>query len=169
VFGFSLIPSLIQKRRNAGRTLIYCLHYNKAIISPEEYKTKVENYFEYLANEFGFELMHEKLHANVFYDVQYRKANALISISYENVEDYLAVVLFVLSGGRPPDYDNKRETLHLENLAGQIFPTLNKDEIQANSKRFEKFRVDNEIERKILKSAKDLRLCLLHLNQILLG
>lgn len=133
------------------------------MIDPTSYTKKVTQYFAYLTDEFGFVLTEEQLRGNVYYDVNYRLEGKLISISYENVEDYLLVIIFILDNGKLPSFDDETKTLHLEKLRAAIFPTLDQKELSHNGKMFVKFEAKTRFERDLLKSAKDLRLCLLHL------
>src|SRR3954471_8007242 len=123
------------------------------MIEPKDYAEKVEEYFGFLIEEFGFKLLEKKIKGNVYYDVQYRKNDKLISISYENIEDYLLVIIFILHDNQLPQYDDEEKTLHLNKLTAQILPTLDGGEIQMNSRVFGNFRANNEVEKKLLKLA----------------
>lgn len=132
------------------------------------YSIIVQAYFEYLITEFGFKISEEKINGNAFYDVQYIDKTRVVSISYENIEDYLLVIIFLLQNGALPDYDDKTKTLHLNKLNAQILSRIEKSEISLNDEYFAKFNPKNEFERKLLKSAKELRLCLKHFDQIVI-
>ena len=75
----------------------------------------------------------EKERGNAFYDVQYRNKDKIVSVSYENIEDYLQVIVFLLERGRMPDYDDKTKTLHLNHLNGLVMSKVGKDEISSNT------------------------------------
>jgi len=104
----------------------------------------------------------EKINGNVFYDIHYRDKDKVISISLETIENYFQVILFKLHGGQMPDYDDKTRTIHLNKLNQSILKTVDKVEFADNNNFFEDIRTENETERMILKSAKDLRICLKH-------
>lgn len=131
-----------------------------------QYINTVKNYFEFLISEFRFRILEEKIRGNAFYDVQYIDSKRIISISYENIEDYLLVIIFILQNGKLPDYDNKTKTLHLNQLTAKILTNINKKEINLNNEYFSKFHAIDELERKLLKSAKELRLCLIHFDEL---
>lgn len=131
-----------------------------------QYVNTVKNYFEFLISEFRFRILEEKIRGNAFYDVQYIDSKRIISISYENIEDYLLVIIFILQNGKLPDYDNKTKTLHLNQLNAKILTNIDKKEINLNNEYFSKFHAIDELERKLLKSAKELRLCLIHFDEL---
>jgi hypothetical protein len=130
------------------------------MIEGEKYIEIVKTYFDYLITEFGFEISNEKIRSNFFYDLQYTKGTRTISISYENIENYLQVIVFILSNGDLPDYDDKTKTLHLSKLNAEVLSNLDKDKIDLNKEYFVRFATQSKLERKLLKSAKELRLCL---------
>ena len=132
----------------------------------KEYVNTVKNYFEFLISEFRFKILEEKIRGNAFYDVQYVDSKRVISISYENIEEYLLVIIFILQNGKLPDYDNKTKTLHLNQLNAKILTNIDKKEINLNNEYFSKFHAIDELERKLLKSAKELRLCLIHFDEL---
>jgi len=126
----------------------------------------VEDFFTFLGKEFKFKLQEEEIRGNAFYDIQYRDKSKIVSISYENIEDYLQVIVFMLQNGELPHYDDKTKTLHLNKLTAAILPKVGKSEILTNNEYFSKFQINDEFERKLLKSAKELRLCLKHFDKI---
>lgn len=130
------------------------------MIDGKEYINKVNDYFGFLKVEFGFRLLEEKIRGNAFYDLQFKDDSRIISISYENIEDYLLVTVFLLQNGEMPDYDDKSKTLHLNSLNRLITAMARKKEIIVNSEYFAHYKVKGEFERKLLKEAKELRLCL---------
>jgi len=119
-----------------------------------------------LITEFRFKVSEEKIRGNAFYDVQYRDLKKVVSISYENIEDYLLVIVFMLQNGELLDYDDKTKTLHLNQLNAKVLSQVAKEEISVNNEHFLKFKSSNELERKLLKSAKELRLCLKHFGDL---
>ena len=132
------------------------------MIEGKEYIKKVSDYFGFLKVEFGFRLLQEKIRGNVFYDLQFKDDSRIVSISYENIEDYFLVTVFILQNGEMPDYDDKSKTLHLNILNRLITSKVSKQEIMLNAQHFDGYNVKTEFERRLLKEAKELRLCLKH-------
>ena len=132
------------------------------MIEANRYIEIVKEYFHYLETEFGFKCFKEKIKGNAFYNIEFRDETRIVSISYENIEDYFQVIIYKLYNGELPDFDDRRSTLHLKSLLESVFSNITKAEIDANNKHFENYRAKDSIERKILKSAKELRLCLLY-------
>jgi hypothetical protein len=131
-----------------------------------EYIEAVKLYYSFLETEFGFSKANETVNGNAFYDVEFKDGERIISISYENIEDQLEVIVFMLQNGKMPDYDDKTKTLHLQQLNRLVMVKANKEEINSNAEYFAKYKVKNELERKLLKEAKELRLCLKHFSEI---
>src|ERR1700749_3452887 len=136
------------------------------MIEGAQYLVTVELYFSFLITEFGFKVYDEKIRGNAFYDVQYKDETRIASISYENIEDYLLVIIFLLQNGELPNYDDETRTLHLDQLNSKILSRIDKTEISMNNEYFSEYKVKNELERKLLKSAKELRLCLKHFKEL---
>lgn len=136
------------------------------MVDSSEYIKNVNDYFEFLITEFDFKLVEEKVRGNAFYDMQFKDNSRVVSISYENIEDYLLVTVFLLQNGKMPDYDDKTKTLHLKQLNRLIIAKASKEEINLNAEYFVNYIAKNELERKLLKEAKELRLCLKHLKEI---
>lgn len=128
------------------------------MMSGKKYIEIVKLFFSFLPNEFGFRLLKETENGNAFYDVEYGDIIRVVSISYENIEDYLQVIVFKLKNGKLPDYDDKTCTFHLNELNKKILPRIGKEEIAENNVLFNKFETSNELEKKLLKSAKELRI-----------
>lgn len=135
------------------------------MIRGEEYVSEVKEFFGFLIDEFHFSLLSEKIQGNAFYDVVYEDQTRQISVSYENIEDYLLVIVFLLKDGKLPDYDDKTRTLHLNHLNRVIFKTVQENDIKSNEEFFSRFIAKGEFKGKLLKVAKELRLCLLHFNK----
>lgn len=131
-----------------------------------EYIETVKLYYSFLETEFGFSKTNETINGNAFYDVEFRDKERIISISYENIEDHLEVIVFLLQNGKMPDYDDKTKTLHLKQLNMLVMAKASKEEINLNAEYFAKYNAKNELERKLLKEAKELRLCLKHFNEL---
>lgn len=136
------------------------------MIEGEKYTEDVKTYFNYLITEFGFRMSNEKIRCNAFYDLQYSDGNRIVSVSYENIEDYLQIIVYMLQNGKLPDYDDKTKTLHLNRLNAQVMSIIDRNEIGLNNEFFVKFNPKLEIEKQLLKSAKELRLCLKHFKEI---
>ena len=127
-----------------------------------EYVKVVKLLYSFLETEFGFKKVNETVNGNSFYDVEYRDAEKVISISYENIEAHLEVIVFKLLNGEMPDYDDKSQTLHLNQLNKSLMSRVDKAEISSNAQYFTKHNPKDDLERKLLKGAKELRLCLRH-------
>lgn len=136
------------------------------MIEAKKYIEVVKTYYKYLVTEFGFTVSNEKIRGNAFYDVQYSDGRRVVSISYENIEDYLQVIVFMLQNGELPDYDDKSKTFHLHQLNARVMLKVNGDEIQLNNEYFSTIKANSEIEKQLLNSSTELRLCLKHFNQI---
>jgi len=131
-----------------------------------EYIETVKLYYSFLETEFGLSKVNETINGNAFYDVEFKDKERVISISYENIEDHLEVIVFMLQNGKMPDYDDKTKTLHLKQLNRLVMAKASKEEINLNAEYFAKYNAKNELERKLLKEAKELRLCLKHFNEL---
>ncbi len=127
-----------------------------------EYIETVELYYSFLETEFGFRKINETVNGNAFYDVEFTDNEKIISISYENIEDHLEVIVFMLQNGKMPDYDDNTKTLHLKQLNRLVMAKVSKQEINTNAEYFASYNAKNEFERKLLKEAKELRICLKH-------
>lgn len=136
------------------------------MIEGTKYIEIVKLLFSFLITEFEFRLSKETENGNAFYDVEYSDIGRVVSISYENIEDYLQVIVFKLKNGKLPDYDDKTHTLHLNELNKRVLSEIDKNEIERNNEVFDKFDVNDELERKLLKSAKELRLALKHWDKV---
>lgn len=130
------------------------------MISGHEFISSVKKCFLFLIKNFSFELISEKNRPNLFYDVEYQKGDSIISISFETREDYLQVILFRLKNGQLPEYDDKEATIHLENLNKMILHHLREEDFKENNIFFSSIIAKNQIEKRLIKSAKELRLCL---------
>lgn len=130
------------------------------MIEGYNYVKKVRLIYSFLESEFGYSKINETINGNAFYDVKYKSTEIVVSISYENIEDHLEVIVFKLLNGQMPDYDDKSQTLHLNHLNGFVMPRANKHEIHSNAQYFSKYVTKDKLERKLLKGARELRLCL---------
>ncbi|MBG6188387.1 hypothetical protein [Flavobacterium sp. CAN_S2] len=116
--------------------------------------------FSFLITEFECKLEKIIENGNVFFDINYAGTNKVISISLETYENYLRVVIFDLENGKLSDYDDKAKTIHLNQLTKEYFPKISKNEITENSMFFKNISTETEIEKQIVKCAKELRLVL---------
>ena len=139
------------------------------MIEGKEYIKVVELFYSFIETEFGFGKVSETINGNAFYDVEFKDKKRVISISYENIENHLKVIVFMLQNGNLPDYDDKTKTLHLKQLNGLAMAKASQEEIYLNAEYFAKYNPKNEIELKLLKEAKELRLCLKHFNEFQLA
>jgi|SRR6185437_1523483 len=136
------------------------------MIDKNQYLEKIRDYFSFLIQDYNYILIKEKIMGNFYYDVQYTDKIKIVSVSYENIEDYLQVIISMLQNGKHPNYNVTTKTLHLNKLNEIIFPIVDENEIGLNNQYFLKFQPSDEFEKKILKSAKELRLCLNHFDEI---
>lgn len=136
------------------------------MIQGNEYIEAVKLFYSFLETEFNLRKVNKVINGNAFYDVEFKDKGRAVSISYENIEDHLEVIVFILENGNLPDYDDKTKTLHLKQLNRLVMPKAGKEEISLNAEYFSQYAPKNEIERKLLKEAKELRLCLKHFNEL---
>ena len=136
------------------------------MIEEKTYIKAVELYYSFLETEFGFIRVNVTVVGNAFYDIEYRDKEMLVSISYENMEDHLEVIVFLLQNGKMPTYNDKTKTLHLKHLNNLVLAKVKNEEIELNAKYFAKYKPQNVIEKKLLKEAKKLRICLKYFNYI---
>lgn len=136
------------------------------MIEGKEYIEIVRSFYVFLEVEFGFENVKETIRGNVFYDVEYKDKERIISISYENIEDHLEVIVFMLQNGKMPDYDDKTKTLHIQQLNRSVMKNVSKTELNLNAEYFSKYKTDSGLEIKLLKEAKELRLCMKHFSEL---
>ncbi|WP_293916361.1 MULTISPECIES: hypothetical protein [unclassified Sphingobacterium] len=136
------------------------------MIEGNQYVAVVKQFYSFLETDFGFSKINETINGNAFYDVEFRDKERIISISYENIEDHLEVIVFMLQNGKMPDYDDKTKTLHLNQLNRLVMAKTSNVEISLNAAYFAKYNANNEIEKKLLKEAKELRLCLKHFSEL---
>jgi hypothetical protein len=130
------------------------------VINNNEYISIIEKQFLFLVKELNYKVVHKKRNVSFLYDVNYQKGNSMISVSFDNRENYLQVILFILKDGQLPDYDDKVHTIHLEKLNNMILPLLTIEEINENNELFQNIKPLNQFEKRLIKSAKELRLCL---------
>lgn len=132
------------------------------MIEGYQYIEIVKAYFGFLTEEFGFEVHEERLRGNVFYYVQYKSEKFVVNISYENIDDYLLVSIYLVQNMELHYYDDKIKTIYLSQLNAQVLSSIGRAAISLNNENFIKFIPENNLEKKLLKSAKELRLCLKH-------
>jgi hypothetical protein len=130
------------------------------MITSEKYIEFVKQTFSFLLEEFKYEIGKITINGNIFYDVEFKSKDKIISISLETIENYIRVILFELQNGHLPDYDDKSKTIHLNELSAEILQNVDKKYFEQNNLYFKKHKTENEVEKLILKAAKDLRICL---------
>ena len=130
------------------------------MIEGKEYTKSVKLFYSFLETEFGFNEVSETIHGNAFYDVEFKDRERCVSVSYENIEGHLDVIVFMLQNGELPNYDDNTKTLHLKQLNRLVMAKASKEEINLNAEYFAEYNAKNELERKLLRAAKELRLCL---------
>ncbi len=130
------------------------------MVDSSSYIETVKKYFSFLVTEFSFPKISDKINGNAFYDVEFSNKTKTISISYENISDYLQIIVFKLDKGVLPDYDDKSKTLHLAALNKIALTKATKDDFTQNNLFFSNFSPASQLERQLLKAGKDLRLCL---------
>jgi len=137
------------------------------MIDGNEYIAIVKQFYSFLETEFDFKKKNEIINGNAFYDVEFNNKEKVISISYENIENHLDINIFMLQDEKMPDYDDKTRSLHLSQLNRLVMAKISKEEINLNAGYFAILDAKNEIEQKLLKGAKELRLCLKHFNELM--
>ena len=133
------------------------------MIEGDQYLRLVGLFYSFLETEFHFKKVRETINGNAFYDVEYENENKIISVSYENLESHLEIIVFKLENGVRPSYDDKVRTIHLNVLNTSVISKVDKEELGINAEYFSEYTAKSEIERKLLKAAKELRLGLKHL------
>jgi hypothetical protein len=135
------------------------------MIKEKTFTDFVTKTFKFLQTDFQYELSKKTANGNIFYDVEYTdNKSRIISISLETIENYVRVIIFTLDNGKRSDYDDKAKTFHLKHLTDKLLKTLDKAEFENNNRHFKDFETKDETEKMILKSAKDLKLCLKHIH-----
>jgi hypothetical protein len=136
------------------------------MIQGDKYVHTVKEFYGFLETEFGMKLQKATISGNYYYIVEYTDDKMRISIYYENIGSYFSVNISLLENGKLQDYDDKRYTIHLNKLNTLIFPLIPENEITLNNVQFEHFSVQNAVGKMLLKSAKELRICLGYLTAI---
>ena len=116
-------------------------------------------YFNDFLAQYGFTFVEGK-YSGRLYDVQFESVKYSLSISYEPGDDYLLVVLFTLKEGKLSDFDDRTQTFRLGDLNAKFMPLISSDEINENNVYFSRYVATTPLEKQLLKSAKDLRLCM---------
>ncbi len=130
------------------------------MIDSKHFEKYVKEVFSFLELEFNLILDKIIVNGNALYEVTYVDKSKIISISYENIEDYFQVIIFKLKKGQLPDYDDKANTIHLSVLRNELLTQIDKKEFQNNNLYFKNKKAESGIEKMLLKAAKDLRICL---------
>lgn len=130
------------------------------MIDSAQYIETVRRYFSFLITEFNLHEISHTINGNAFFDIQYGDTKKTISISYENIEAHLKVIVFKLLNGNLPDYNDEAHTLYLSALNALAMPKTAAEDFIENNLFFAAHAPKNTMERQLLKSGKDLRLCL---------
>ena len=136
------------------------------MIQGDKYVHTVKEFYGFLETEFGMKLQKVTISGNYYYIVEYTDDKMRISIYYENIGSYFSDNISLLENGKLQDHDDKRFNINLNKLSTLIFPLITENEITLNNVQFELFSVQNTIEKMLLKSAKELRICLGYLTAI---
>lgn len=131
-----------------------------------DFERVVLSYFNFLIREFNYNLKKVSQNGNMFYELSYERYDNIISVSYECYQDFLVINLYVLKNGSMPDYDDNKFSYRLHDLNKILFSFISKNEIMENNNLFSNYETENEFEIELLKSAKELRLCVKHINKI---
>ena len=124
------------------------------MIEGEQFINIINKFYSFLETDFSFIKVNETINGNAFYNVEFKGKEKIASISYENIEDYLTVIIFLLQNNQLPNYDDKTRTLHLDKLNKETFSFISSKEINENNDFFSKHQVSNHLEKELLKSAK---------------
>jgi hypothetical protein len=130
------------------------------MITGDQFTESVEKLFSFLNADLAFSDVSKKIRNGLFYDIEFKSIDKIISVSYEAREDYLQIILFKLKDGEMPDYDDPKMTIHLDQLNKAIMPLVEPSEITENNNYFASKKASSNIEKQLLKAAKELRLCL---------
>ncbi len=133
----------------------------------KKYEEAVLKYYSFLIEDFNFTLEDKPiLVIGRYYDISFKKIDKIIMIYYEIMEDYYHVHFtnFLIKGH--PQIEPITKTSYLNYFIKTIYPFLSEYDFTQNNMYFDKFEATNEMEKKLLDQAKDLRLCLLNLDKI---
>ncbi|MCC2545499.1 hypothetical protein LJY25_03515 [Hymenobacter sp. BT175] len=136
------------------------------MVEAQVFLRAAKTYFAFLVSEFAFAELSETVRSVVFYELQYRNAAQVVSISFENLEDYLQITVFQLVNQQLPDYNDSHHTYHLHTLNHALSKLVGPDDWQENQRFFEEFKPEGTVERRLLKAAKELRVCLTHFDRL---
>jgi len=134
-------------------------------IDCDEFVNNVQLFFSFLKDEYGMIVIDKISRKNIFHSVRYENDHFLISISYECIENYFNVQLIRIINGKLSSYDDVVNSYSLDRLYALITPYVDNKKLYENTKLFD-FHINNEIQKKILKSAKKLRICLQYIDML---
>jgi hypothetical protein len=118
--------------------------------------------FQFLTEEFGYEVAGTTSVRDVYQEIVFGKTGQVISVSYENADDDLQVVLFKVKDGKLPDFDDETHTLHLTDMTDDVLARLTPGQIQEYKKWFSDINSETRLDKQLQESAAWLRLCLRH-------
>ncbi len=134
--------------------------------SGRKYKKAVVYYYSFLIDDFNFTLDEKSITRGMYYNIKFKKIDKIISIYNELMEDYFDIHFTNFLKKGHPQIDSLTKTSGLTFFIKTIFPFLSENDFIQNNTYFDKFETTNEMEKKLLDQAKELRLCLLNLDKI---
>lgn len=132
------------------------------MISREQYYQTIIDYFSFLVNDYNYKISSTNQSNSLLYDVEYSNGEGVISISFEVIGENVNVVIFSLINGKKSNYDDAMNTFHLNKLLKGISKEKMKNNINLNISYFKNCKnATSDVEKMVLKKAKELRLYLL--------
>ncbi len=139
---------------------------SKAImISGNSFVNSTKMFFSFLENEFGMKINEIIVNGNFFYAIRYSNDFFLVSISYENIENYFNVQLIRKIDGMFASFDDVNNSINLKRLYFLTLKRISKCELDKMNAEFD-IHTNNNFEKMILESAKKLKTCLNNINYI---
>lgn len=135
------------------------------MLTGNEFINVAKHSFSFLKSEFGMETEKIIIRSNVFYAIRYSNSFILISISYENIDDYFNIQLIKKIYGKISHYDDLNNSMNLTSLNRLIMEKIKNDELVENQKKIILHTTDN-FEKRILRDAIKLQFCLRNIDLI---
>jgi hypothetical protein len=133
-----------------------------------EFVEAIDTYFVPFLNGLGFDRSLPISISGKHYCATFLRSDRAIVVSYEPGDDYLLIALPTVVNGIQSDLDNRESSPRLSDLAGRAMSNASAAQLQANAAYFAGRHADRPLSRKLLKAAKDLRICLLHWDPLVL-
>ena len=95
-----------------------------------------------------------------YYRASFTAVDHAVFVYYEPGDDALSVIIFRRDNGNLSDIDNRSQSPRLQDLNRRYMHLVTKEDLVLNEEEFEGIDVEDEMERQLLKSAKELRLVL---------